>query len=627
MLSPSGKYLAVTTPVNGRLNLAVVDMESRKGAGLTSFSNYDVRNVVWVGDDRLLFSVGQANSPTGPGQFDGGGLFVISRDGKESRVLSKTIREQRNARQNVRTMEFARRIPGSTDEVIVTGNLRSADSEDVYRLNLNTGKTKLISEDRPEHAGNWILDANLVPRVVTSWVRNTQTYVVHYRKSADAPWQELVRTDRTKSPAFVPLGILKSDNKTLLVATNQGRDTMAVFKYDPETKTLGELLAQHPHYDMGADAAGDHVGGVITEPETDRLLGYSVDADKPQRVWIDEKEAQTQAMVDSALPDTVNSFRRFPNQTRLLISAFSDIKSQRWYILDEGKRTMEELFAAKPWMDGNYVQQRPFIYKTRDGLEIPGYYFLPANYKPGDKLPTIVHIHGGPHVRADHWGSGFGVMEGQLYASRGYAVLVPNYRITPGLGGKIFTAGFGTVGRQMSEDHEDATQWAIDQGFADPARICMSGASYGGYATLRALAKTPDLYKCGVAGLVVSDLELQLTSPNGDTAGHAAGVEFWHRLVGQDASHPTALRDNSPVYQADKMKAPLFIYAGADDIRTPVEQANNMVKALKAAGHPPKEVVIKAEEGHGYGRAENNVDLYERILKFLDEQIGASNKH
>ena len=128
-------------------------------------------------------------------------------------------------------------------------------------------------------------------------------------------------------------------------------------------------------------------------------------------------------------------------------------------------------------------------------------------------------------------------------------------------------------------------------------------------------------------GLVVSDLELQLTSPNGDTAGHAAGVEFWHRLVGQDASHPTALRDNSPVHQADKMKAPLFIYAGADDIRTPVEQANNMVKALKAAGHPPKEVVIKAEEGHGYGRAENNVDLYERILKFLDEQIGASNKH
>jgi dipeptidyl aminopeptidase/acylaminoacyl peptidase len=174
----------------------------------------------------------------------------------------------------------------------------------------------------------------------------------------------------------------------------------------------------------------------------------------------------------------------------------------------------------------------------------------------------------------------------------------------------------------MSEDHEDAVKWAVDQGFTDPNRVCISGASYGGYAVLRALAKTPAMFKCGVAGMVVSDLEMQLSSTAGDTAYNESWVLFWHRLVGQNDANKTALRDNSPVHMARQIKAPVFMYAGAADIRTPPEQTKAMASALERAGNPPKAVLIKSEEGHGFGRVENNVDLYTKMLQFLDDNIG-----
>jgi dipeptidyl aminopeptidase/acylaminoacyl peptidase len=625
-LSPNGKYLAVATPIKGRLNLAVVDLDTRAATGLTSFDKFDVIDVSWASNDRLLFSLGQANSPTGPGQFDGGGFFVVSRDGKEFRKLAPTVLEMRNSGQQVpRHMRLLRRVPGNPDEVIVAANLRSSDAEDVYRLDLRNGRTSLVTDTRPERAADWILDDKLEPRVATSWVKDTLTFITYYRKDSKSPWQEVSRADRGKGTGIVVLGVM-NDDKTLMVASNEGRDTMAVYKFDPETRKLGELLAQHPRYDMGADIQGDAVPGVLTEPDTDRVIGYQVNADRPLTVWTDEKEARTQAMLDKALPGLRNTFRRVPNSKRLLITSYSDVEPTRWYLLDEEKRTLEELLASRPWITKNHlVEMRPFLLKTRDGLEIPSYYFLPKGYKPGMRLPTVVHVHGGPMARADWWARGFGYFEAEILASRGYAVVLPNFRITPGFGAKIFASGFGTIGRQMSEDHEDAVKWAINEGFADPKRICMSGASYGGYATLRALAKTPELFKCGVAGLVVSDLDRQLTSTAGDTAFNPAGVTFWHKLVGVEAN-PNALKENSPVNMAKQIKAPLFMYAGADDIRTPLEQTTGMVRALEAAGNPPKTVLIKKEEGHGFGRFENNVDLYEKILKFLDEQIGSGAK-
>lgn len=622
-LSRSGKYLAVTVPINGRMNLAVVDLETRKGVALTNFKDYDVVGVDWVGDERLLFTLGQFNSPTGPGRFDGGGLFMVARDGKESRRLYSTVRDLRSQNQFVyRYLSFARAIPGSDDEVIAVGNLRDAESLDVYRLNVVSGKTTLLTEDRPTRTVRWVLDRNRVARVAVSHVKDTLTTVVHYRRDERSPFEELLRYDAAQPGAFVPL-YFEADNRTLLIATNSGRQTMAIYRYDPDARKRLELIAEHPKFDMGAAADGSRgVGGVVTDPVTDEVVGYSVEGEKPEVVWLNESMSRLQRMVDGALPDTHNTIRRTRGDL-YLVTAYSDRQPTSWYLLDERKKTLEDLFSSRPWLTRDrLVDMRPFYLKTRDGLEILSYYFLPADYKPGQKLPTVVHVHGGPMARADYWGRfTFGVREAQVLASRGYAVVLPNFRITPGLGNRVYFAGFGAFGRQMLEDHEDAARWAVAQGFADPERICISGASYGGYATLMSLARFPKTFKCGVAGLVVSDVELLLTSPAGDIPFNTEGVQFWTRLIGA-ARVSDIPREVSPVNLADRIKQPVMFYAGADDIRTPLEQTTRMVRALERAGNPPKAVIIKPEEGHGYGRIENNVDLYNQILRFLDETIG-----
>ncbi len=622
IFSRSGKYLAATAPSKGRMNLLVIELATRKGTILTAFEDFDVREVHWVGDDRLVFSLGQANSPTGPGQFEGGGLFVIGRDGDKSRRLAPTVRESKKSGSRYRSLEYFSSIPGSTDEIIVSGNQTSADSEDLYRLNLNTGRTTLLTSGRPvDLTTTWILDSKLVPRVVVANVKDELTQVVYYRKGDGSPWEEIARYSRNKGDILVPLAF-EADDQMLQVASNKGRDTMAVYRYNPNTKTMGDLISSHPRYDMGADSEGQSVSGAIVEPETNKILGYRVDADKPEVFWIDAGREKTQKNIDAVLPDMVNSFRRTPDGKRLLVTSFSDVSPTRWYMLDEEKNTLEEIGAARPWMDGKLVEQRPFRFKTRDGLEIPGYLFLPKGYKAGTKLPTIVHIHGGPSARADTYGSGFGTREGQLFASRGYAVVVPNFRITPGMGNKIYSAGFGTIGRQMSEDHEDALKWAIDQGYTDPKRACISGASYGGYAALQAMVKTPDLFKCAVAGLAVTDLTYQLTSTETDFVSSKPALDFWKAIIGTDDFKSAITRDMSPINHADKIKGAVFLYAGRDDVRVPIDQMYRMDKALKAAGNPAKAFVIKEKEGHGYGKSENNIDLYTQMLQFLEAQIG-----
>lgn len=621
ILSRSGKYFAATAPFKGRMNLVVIDMKTRKADLLTSFEDFDVIDVHWVGDDRLTFSLGQANSPTGPGQFLGGGLFMVGRDGRESRTLAPTVQDSRRRGQVHRSLDFFRTIPGNDEEIIASGNMTDGDSQDLYRLNVRNGRYTLITGGRPaSYTGAWILDSKLVPRIVSATVKNSITEVVYYRAGENEEWSEIARFDGNKSPAFVPLAF-ESDDKTLQIASNEGRDTMGVFRYDPASKKLGELIASNPRYDMGAAADGSRVAGVVTNPKDDKIVGYRVAGMKPETIWVDEQYAKTQAALDNTLKDRTNVFARTPDGKALIVTSYSDQFPPRWYLFDEDKRTLEEIAASRPWLDGRLPQQHPFFFKARDGLELTGYYFLPKGAKPGDKFPTVVHIHGGPFARADAWGSGFGVSEARILATRGYAVVLPNFRITPGFGAKAYYSGFGSYGKQMLDDHEDALKWAIAEGFVDASRVCISGASYGGYAALQMMVKAPGLFKCAVAGLAPTDMEYQLTTLDGDTARNEAGVKFWKSVLGTEDLGSQAVKDMSPLFNAGKIKGGVFLYAGQDDIRVPIAQMYKIERALTSGGNAPAAFVVKEKEGHGFGRLENNLDLYTQMLKFLDVQL------
>lgn len=621
-ISSDGKHIAATAPHRGRMNLVVINLDTKKGTLLTNFEDFDVTGHRWIGADRLTFSLGQFNAPSGAGQQDGGGLFTIKRDGSESRKISPTLREVVGSGQNVwRRFSVARRLPGTDAEVIAAGNMEDADATDLYRLNLQTGKYTLLTAGRPAgYTSDWILDSKLNARVVSVGQKDSLTTVVMYR-DVGGPWGEIARFDANKGPAFVPL-TFDPDDGMLQVATSQGRDTMAVFRFDPKTRKLGEMIAAHPRFDIGAAANGSDVAGVVTDPDTGALLGYSVNGSIPEVVWIDPGYAQIQATLDRALPGLVNSFRKLPGVQRYLVRSYSDVVPNKWYLYDETAKSLEEIGSAKPWLDGKLTKQHPFILKSRDGLEFPGYYFLPPGAKPGQRFPTVVHIHGGPFARADYWGNGFGYSEAQILSARGYAVIVPNFRITTEIGAKNYYAGFGTIGRQMSDDHEDAVKWGVEQGFVDAKRVCISGASYGGYAALWALIRPTNPFACAVAGLAVTDYEYQLTSRDGDTSRSKAGVDYWLSVLGANSTSDQLLKDVSPVNFADKIKQPVYFYSGRDDVRVPIAQIERMVRGMTQAGNPPKGHVVAAKEGHGFGKLENRVSTWTSIVEFLDASIG-----
>jgi len=622
--SPNGRYFAVTVPYKDRMNLAVVDVESRKANLLTSFDDFDVVDVHWVGNDRLVFSLGRINTPTGPDSQDAGGLFMTSRDGREARKLAPTVREMiRTLQIAYRSLDYLAPVEGSDEEILATQ--WDAGSEGVFRVNVRTGAKEHITFGRPERIHSWVLDRHAVPRVAVASIKDSVQEIVWFRESGDSPWVELLRNERTHD-VIVPLAF-DDDNRTLIVASNRGRDTMALFTFDPKTRRLGEMLAGHPRFDIGANELGSRILGIVLHPRTRQLLGFRIDGPKPQAIWIDERYERIQRTIDAALPGMVNQFSRDIDGTKLVVSSYGDRQPVRWYFLHLDRMALEPLFESRPWLNGTHlVEMQPFFFRTRDGLELLGYRFLPADYKPGQKLPTVVHIHGGPHARADRWGYGsFGTIEAQLLASRGYAVVVPNFRITPGFGAKVFSAGMRQMGKAMQEDIEDATDWAVAQGFVDADRICLSGASYGGYASLMGVAKTPDKYRCAIAGLAVTDLALLMTSNEGVIpSNRTGGLQFWYRLAGNpdNEADRAAMRAVSPAFLASRIKAPILMYSGVDDYIVPLEQPKKMRAALAAEGHSVR-WISKDDEAHGFGKLANNVDLYNEVLDFLDQNIGS----
>ncbi|MBM3388686.1 MAG: S9 family peptidase [Betaproteobacteria bacterium] len=625
VLSPNGRFLATLSSINNRLNLVVIDLDTRQASVLTRYDNIDLGRLRWVGNDRILYSAVQLNAPSGQDAPRAGGLFVIKRDGSEARQLARTAAQLvKNQTGGFLAMQPLRPVPGSSDEMIVAAVVANDDSFDLYRINLSTGRHRLLTAGRPaDRISNWILDSKLVPRVaIASGAGRSTQIVVHYRRDTDSPWQEIARFDNTRPPAFVPLAF-DSDDVHLYVASNDGRANMAIYRYNPNDRSMVEMVAQHPQYDLGASPQGSALNSLLFDPQSYALSALRIDADRPQVVWLDETMAKIQASVDATWPDRFNVLSGSRHASRVLISSYSDTWPGRLYLYDRQTQKIEEIGASRPWLEGQLASVRPFRLKTRDGLEIPSYVVLPKGHRAGQRLPTVVHIHGGPFARdvvqGGRYGPSFGVREAQILASHGYAVVLPNFRITPELGSQIYYAGFGTYGQQMSDDHEDAAAWAVEQGFADPRRICISGGSYGGYAALQAATRSGHPFACVIAGLPVTDLKFQ--HERADYSFSPTAVEYWRKVQGVPDFDDSRVRQQSPLFQADRIKVPVFMYVGELDSRTPPAQAKRMADALAAAGNPVKDYFIGKGEGHGFGVQAVNVDLYTRMLRFLDEAL------
>lgn len=617
VLSPDGRTVAVAvgTP-SGRQRLMVMDLQDLQSSKVVAgFADADVVNYQWVNDRRLVFSVADmqsGDSPLAPG------LWAVNRDGSDSRQLIKTARSFLSRLSNSiadRTLEAQWRLhstlsDGSAD-VLVQGVTWNAKNEfqgfNLARLNTESGRTENLSSAVPDFVNRWVVDRNGKPAWVTT---NAKGRYASYR-ATEQGWKLWQEADALLGTYAEPYWV--GPEQELLTLARRGSDTLALFPVDSATDKVADVpLVSTPGYDFQ--------GSLVYDSQAKKLLGVHYETDGQGTAWLDAGMRTTQAQVDRLLPGTVNRIdcTRCASAPTMLVSAFSDRQPATYYLYHRETKKLEVLGASRPWIQPSQMGLRDmFRYTARDGLSIPVLVTLPIG-KAVVPRPAVVLVHGGPYVRGTHWG-----WEGraQFLASRGYVVIEPEFRGSQGYGHKHFRAGWKQWGLAMQDDVADAMQWAVRQGWIDAKRVCIAGASYGGYATLMGLIKHPDLYQCGVNWVGVSDINLMYTINWSDTSDEYKkyGMPV---LVGDRVADAQQLKDTSPLGQAHRLKQPLLMAYGAMDQRVPLKHGTEFRDTVSQT-NPNVEWVVYASEGHGWREPGTQVDFWTRVEKFLATHIGS----
>ena len=391
--------------------------------------------------------------------------------------------------------------------------------------------------------------------------------------------------------------------------SREGRDTTALFSHDVATGRHLEMLAGADTQDLAS------VTGKDADEGNQELLRITTSGLKPTQVWLDARMAGLQKAIDAALPGHINHIVSGRSNGKLLILSFADIDPGRWMLLDTQDMTLREV--AKFRTEADPATMRPMQalrYPSSDGLSIPAYFTRPADGNPAALPPLVVLIHGGPVTR-DLWGWD---EEVQVLAQRGYAVFQPQFRGSSGFGRKFEEAGYQQWGRSMQDDISAGVRYLIDQKLVDPKRICIYGASYGGYAALWGLVKTPDLFRCGVSVAGVTDISLFVK--DADFRKNKDVMTLTRKRIGDPSVQRQALDAVSPLKHADLVRAPVLLVHGERDGRVPIEHGEKMRDALKDAGKPVEWMAVK-DAGHGF-ELEDRRRVYETLLAFLDKHIG-----
>lgn len=609
-LSPDGK--AVAMRVAGRSEgehavLVVLDLQTMQPTVVASFKDAGVASFAWVNERRLVFDV--ESDQSGPG------LFAVDRDGKESRQLVETVRAfvQAGSASATRELPWNTRLlrvvgtPGSDEVYVIRPEEVSAEKIDYFKLQrLNTRSGRAVEVDTPVNAFDWTFDTQGRLRLVTT-VRGARVAVHLAPPGGGAEGWKVVAEFARFAPEAIQPRHVDAEGRIYVEAVHA--DKTALFTLDPAG---GKLSAQPVLASQGFDLHPQFL------TDGARLLGwrYTVDAEVTQ--WLDPKLEALQATIDGVLRATVNRLH-LPSQGDspwVLVEAYSDRQPKMGLVYHRETKRFTRLGNERPGIEPRAMGSSDFVrIRARDGLEIPAYLTLPAG-KEKTKLSLVLLVHGGPWVRGASWGWH---PEVQFLASRGYAVLQPEFRGSTGFGQRHFRAGFKQWGRAMQDDLADAAKWAIAQGVADPSRIAIAGASYGGYATLMGLVRDPELFRCGVSWVGVTDPML-LYSVSWSNTTRDAKRHTLPELLGDPVADAAMLREASALTHAAKIRQPLLLAYGERDERVPLVHGERLRDALRPHNRDVEWVVYE-KEGHGWWYAATRLDFWGRVEKFLARHL------
>ncbi|MCL2912873.1 S9 family peptidase [Shewanella corallii] len=598
-ISPDGKHLAVLMNNDGGKSLAFLNTKTLQPVFALKADRKDLpENFYWVNDERVVVQVGRSHGSLEK-PFVTGELFAINYDGSKARMIAG-YRSKGGMALSADAYFLLDNLDGDEKHILMyrrTINKSGGALPEVVKLNVYNGRERKIKR-APVPYGSFLIDNHGVPRFATGMTSDGKTKL-YYSPAKGEDW-ELFKDEFAGE--FEPLGF-SSDNDSVYVLQSEDGGTKGLYQYNLKTGKSSELYRSEiadPTYAISSNL--------------NEVYGLRMDEDFPTYLFIkpDTKEAQVhKALVGAFNGDAVEITSKTRDGKQMVVWVNGDRNPGAFYLVDTDKLSARFLLAARPWLKADQLAMtEPFRLKTPDGLQLNGYLTLPQG-KQKD-LPTIVMPHGGPHAR-DYWGFH---PDAQMLASQGYAVVQVNFRGSTGYGQRFEQAGWGEWGNKIQDDITLATQYAIQSGVADKDRICIYGASFGGYSALQSAIREPELYKCAIGYVGVYDLPMLYDE--GDIRSIKWGDAYLDKTLGTDVA---SQQSQSPARNVDKLKAPVLIVHGEDDERAHIEHAYALRDALDKKGHP-YEWLVKDKEGHGFYNEENILEMYQTMLRFLDTHIG-----
>ncbi len=594
--SPDGQYVSYRQRAeDGKNHIYVKNTETDEVTRAVEEGDDLIRGYWWANKKRLLY----VKDKGGDENYH---VYAADKDGGNTIDLTPFDGVKAN---------FTNELKDQEDYIIVELNKNNPQIFEPYKLNIKTGAMQQLFENTdPENPiSDFTFDKDGNLKGYTQQENGTN-YHFYYRTGEDQPFKKLVSTTWKDNFSILSFDYFSGNPHQAYVLSNLGNNTDEIVLYDFEKNVEVKKVFAVKDYD-------------VSGMELSKYRGYEVDYFyyTGEKRHINAQSGSFKIMYSKF----INEFRGkdiyivsyTDDESKYLIYVTSDKLYGQYYMYDAWDDSFKLIMDLMPQLkEKDMAEMRPLTFTSRDGLTIHAYLTVPKTAGKDNLVPLIVNPHGGPYGPRDEWGFN---PEAQLFASRGYATLQINYRGSGGYGKKFSLAGNKQIGRKMLDDLEDGVAYAKTLGLIDEERIAIYGGSYGGLATLGSLVKTPDLYTCGVDYVGVSNLFTFFKS----------FPEYWKPFLGQvyeqwyDETNPKdqiIMTQVSPALNVDKMTKPLFVVQGANDPRVNIDESDQVVENLRARGFDVP-YMVKYDEGHGFGKEHNRIQLYECMMGFFAKHL------
>jgi dipeptidyl aminopeptidase/acylaminoacyl peptidase len=600
-LSPNGEYFAATVPKENTNVLIVVERKSKKRLIAYGFGHKEyIGDFYWGNNERLVYTK-QYEVQGRERKFYRGEIFAANIDGSKRTQLYGYSQQGKSASKRGENAwgYIAQMLTNDDKHILILSSKWNTDrdsSDKIYKVNIYNKKRTRIATT-PMGNISVVTNINGIPVIAKGKNSEGETKRFFY---TNGKWLEISKKDPLSDYSYKSLS---NDGKLLYMSKAVNGGTSGLYQYNFDTKEIA-LLFNHPDVDINA---------YVRSPDSRNIVAVETMMDGMQYHYLDDSHfSKIHQQISASFPDADISIRANSiDDEEMIVKVITDKNPGDFYLYNQKKNTINYLLSAKPWIYPEQMKARKLIhFNARDGQKIYGYLTLPkANKTPH---PLIVDVHGGPYGPQDKWHYN---SSAQMWANNGFAVLQINFRGSGGYGKDFKKVAYLKRSTLIQEDIIDGTKWALALKNISDDKVCITGGSFGGYASLMSPLIEPELYKCAIPMYGAYDLLYQMK--NADYMdGSSVSIGAMEKY-GDNEDH---WRKESPLTYIDKLQTPLMIVTGGRDKRVPPQSAFNLQEALDER-NISYEWLYKPKEGHGFVNIENKIELYQKSLAFARKHM------